>query len=142
MEKISPSPVKESPKSNKKPIQVKTVEIEKERINTDCSNELSPTLNHVSNIMSPHTVFQGSLNFLQSDVSFHFDSYFLKVFKQISTLQENPTKKISEEQFIKKNTTLEFGKTICSLEFPAYVTSNLIKGLFISVVMEKLDLKI
>jgi hypothetical protein len=81
MEKISPSPVKESPKSNKKPIQVKTVEIEKERINTDCSNELSPTLNHVSNIMSPHTVFQGSLNFLQSDVSFHFDSYFLKVFK-------------------------------------------------------------
>ena len=68
MEKI-PSPKKESPKSNRKPpIQVKTVEIEKEHIYTDNSNELSPTLNHVSNIMSPHTIFQGSLNFLQSDV--------------------------------------------------------------------------
>ena len=68
MEKLSSSSTKESPKSKKIPIQVKTSELEKEHIHTDCSNELSPSLNQMSNIMSPHTVFQGSLNFLQSDV--------------------------------------------------------------------------
>ena len=68
MDKISLTPAKDSPKP-KKNIQLKPNEFEKEQINTDCSNELSPTLNHISNIMSPHTVFQGSLNFLQSDVS-------------------------------------------------------------------------
>lgn len=73
MEKNTPSFHKESPSSssNKKNIHVKAVDLEKEQINTDLSNDLSPTLVHVSNLMSPHIMInQGSLNFIQSDVKF------------------------------------------------------------------------
>lgn len=71
MEKNTPSFHKDSasPSSNKKNIHVKPIDLEKEQINTDLSNDLSPTLAHVSNIMSPHIMInQGSLNFIQSDV--------------------------------------------------------------------------
>ena len=58
---------------------------------------------------------------------------------KISTIQENnaPKKMAEEQAFLKKSTTLEFGKTICSFEFPTYVTSNLLKGFFINLVTEK-----
>lgn len=72
------SPAKE-PKILKKQIVVKTADIEKEIINSDCSNELSPNLHHISNLMSPHTIFHGSLKFLHSDVAslLNFNKHYL-----------------------------------------------------------------
>lgn len=63
------SNTRDTTKSYKKNIHLEAKDLEKEQINNvDISNDFSPTLDHVSNLMSPNTLIHNSLHFINPDV--------------------------------------------------------------------------